>query len=58
MSARQENFAVARSAGAIHSSNNPTTAPSPREGGRDPLCSEDLDAQIRWFFEHAVQQQP
>jgi hypothetical protein len=58
MSARQEKFAAARSAGASHSSNNPTTASSPRESGRDPLCSEDIDEQIRWFFERAVQEEP
>ena len=57
MSARQDNFAVARSASAIQSTNNPTTPSNPRESGHDPLCSEDIDAQIRWFFEHAVQQE-
>ncbi len=56
MSASQEKLAVARAASAIHSSNNPTTAPSSRESGLDPLFSEDIDAQIRWFFEHTVEQ--
>ena len=54
MSARQDNLAFARSADAIPN-NEPTTASNPRENGRDPLSSEDIDAHIRWFFEHAVQ---
>jgi hypothetical protein len=26
--------------------------------GNDPLCSEEIDAQIRWFFENALQPTP
>jgi hypothetical protein len=29
------------------------TSSNPREARSDPLCSENIDAQIRWFFENA-----
>jgi hypothetical protein len=58
MSAHQDNCVVAGSANATPSTNtSPTAASDQREGGPDPLCSANIDAQIRWFFENAVQQE-
>ncbi len=48
MSARQDYFAVARYASDIQSINDATTAATnSREGGRNPLCDEGINAQIR-----------
>jgi len=34
---------------------HPTTSSSPVETRGDPLCSENIDAQIRWFFENVLE---
>jgi hypothetical protein len=32
--------------------------PDPLGSRSDPLSSEDIDAQIRWFFENALERKP
>jgi len=34
------------------------TPSNPRRSGNDSLSSEDIDAQIRWFFENAIEGEP
>jgi hypothetical protein len=57
MSSRQESSASASSTRATHSPVHLTTSSSPLETRGDPLCSENIDAQIRWFFEHVLERE-
>jgi len=55
MSSRQGSSASPSSTRATESPVHPTTSSSPVETRGDPLCSENIDAQIRWFFENVLE---
>ena len=58
MSSRKETSALSGSARGTQWS-APSNAPAnSREARRDPLGSENIDAQIRWFFENAPERDP
>ncbi len=64
MSRHQESSASSSSASApqspVHLTTSPvhlTTPSNPRATQGDPLCSENIDAQIRWFFENVLERE-
>jgi hypothetical protein len=54
MSNRRASSAFTASPRATTAPTHPTILPNPRETGSDPLGSDNIDAQIRWFFENAL----
>jgi hypothetical protein len=57
MSRHQESSASSSSASAPQSPVHLTTPSNPRATQGDPLCSENIDAQIRWFFENVLERE-
>jgi hypothetical protein len=57
MSSCQESSAFPGSANRTQSPAHPTAPSNPRETRSDPLCGENIDAQIRWFFENALERE-
>jgi len=55
MSSHPESSVTRASRGTVPTQTPPS---NPREKRRDPLCSDNIDAQIRWFFENAKEQAP
>ncbi len=51
MSSHPESQAFPGSANGAQGPSHPDTPSNRRESRSDPLSSEDIDAQIRWFFE-------
>jgi len=58
MSNRPDSTAPSKPAKAIPWSANPNTPADSRGSGGDRLSGEDVDAQIRWFFENSVDREP
>ena len=58
MSSRPDSDASSEPTKAIPWCANPNTPADSRGSGSDRLSGEDVDAQIRWFFENAVDREP
>jgi hypothetical protein len=57
MSSRREMGEFLDSAAETERTAQAKPAANPRDTRGDRLSSEDLDAEIRWFFENAVEQE-
>jgi hypothetical protein len=57
MSSHRESSTAASSARASQSPVHLTAPSNPRGTHGDPLCSENIDAQIRWFFENVIERE-
>jgi hypothetical protein len=55
MSSRSKSVAFPDSANRTQWSAHLESPSSPRRVGSDPLSSEDIDAQIRWYFENVLE---
>jgi hypothetical protein len=55
MSSHSKSAALPASANRTEWSAHLKTPSSPRRAGSDPLSSEDIDAQIRWYFENVLE---
>lgn len=58
MSSRSKSAAFTDSANRTQWSAHLETPSGPRRAGSDQLSSEDIDAQIRWYFENVLEGEP